>query len=324
MVNLHGHTDLEVLPTITMPCLHVRSSDLFVRSRSQRVSNTHKFTGKEHDNETGLENFLARYDSSSMGRFISPDDVFSDTTVSDPQSWNLYAFIRNNPMRFTDPTGEMVYVGGLSQSDLDALLQRIDATYGCAACASVDGSGYLEVDTEGLSDQIRAATQYLTDAIRSQSYFAKVQTDGNRDVAFGETHPGATDVMWHGRRTNADLILLDFGDDKWVGGDKDAAKAFLDTVFAHEVAHVFGNPQVGLQYDPPRAAGSTGPVVDQVNAITDALGLPRRTAYLSSPFGGYWVQLPFAKTEVGKNGQPHQKQVYLNWLKQQVGGKGVN
>lgn len=34
---------------------------------------TYKFTGKERDSESGLDNFGARYDSSSMGRFMSPD-----------------------------------------------------------------------------------------------------------------------------------------------------------------------------------------------------------------------------------------------------------
>ena len=34
---------------------------------------TYKFTGKERDSESGLDNFGARYDSSSIGRFMSPD-----------------------------------------------------------------------------------------------------------------------------------------------------------------------------------------------------------------------------------------------------------
>ena len=33
----------------------------------------HKFTGKERDTESNLDNFGARYFSSSQGRFISPD-----------------------------------------------------------------------------------------------------------------------------------------------------------------------------------------------------------------------------------------------------------
>jgi RHS repeat-associated protein len=67
---------------------------------------THKFTGKERDSESGLDNFGARYDSSSMGRFMSPDSgIFY---VGNPQSLNRYAFVMNNPLRFIDPDGNQV------------------------------------------------------------------------------------------------------------------------------------------------------------------------------------------------------------------------
>jgi RHS repeat-associated protein len=69
----------------------------------------YKFTGKERDIESGLDNFGARYASSNTGRFISVDPIsVSDTSasiLSDPQSWNGYAYVRNNPLNLTDPTG---------------------------------------------------------------------------------------------------------------------------------------------------------------------------------------------------------------------------
>ena len=45
--------------------------------------------------------------SYSHGRFTSPDDFRNDTDPSEPQSWNLYLYVRNNPLVFVDPTGEM-------------------------------------------------------------------------------------------------------------------------------------------------------------------------------------------------------------------------
>jgi RHS repeat-associated protein len=68
--------------------------------------NHYKFTGKERDTESGLDYFGARYDSSAMGRFTSPDSFYKDSHVADPQSWNEYAYTRNNPLRYVDPTGE--------------------------------------------------------------------------------------------------------------------------------------------------------------------------------------------------------------------------
>lgn len=63
----------------------------------------YKFTGKERDAESGLDYFGARYNSSSMGRFMSPDPLGGDLT--DPQSLNKYSYVLNNPLTNTDPTG---------------------------------------------------------------------------------------------------------------------------------------------------------------------------------------------------------------------------
>ncbi|HWY23091.1 MAG TPA: RHS repeat-associated core domain-containing protein [Candidatus Acidoferrum sp.] len=76
------------------------------------VPQHHKFTGKERDAESGLDNFGARYNASSMGRFVSVDPLWvkADRMV-DPQRLNLYAYGRNNPLKFTDPTGMDMKMG---------------------------------------------------------------------------------------------------------------------------------------------------------------------------------------------------------------------
>jgi RHS repeat-associated protein len=66
-----------------------------------------QFTRKERDVETGLDYFLARYYSSTQGRFTSPDELLADQLPHNPQSWNLYSYVRNNPLRTTDPDGRM-------------------------------------------------------------------------------------------------------------------------------------------------------------------------------------------------------------------------
>jgi len=68
-----------------------------------KAPDTCKFTGKERDSESGLDNFGARYMGSSPGRFMSPDPMGGHLT--DPQTLNRYAYVRNNPLSLTDPTG---------------------------------------------------------------------------------------------------------------------------------------------------------------------------------------------------------------------------
>jgi RHS repeat-associated protein len=78
---------------------------------------TYKFTDKERDSESGLDYFGARYYSSSMGRFISPDYFANDIDKFNPQSLNRYTYARNNPLVYVDPTGEAVQLNGKTEED---------------------------------------------------------------------------------------------------------------------------------------------------------------------------------------------------------------
>ena len=76
------------------------------------------FTGKERDAESGLDNFNKRYFGSSLGRFMTPDPLVLQRLpanafflhLGNPQSWNKYAYVMNNPLSLTDPTGLDFYL----------------------------------------------------------------------------------------------------------------------------------------------------------------------------------------------------------------------
>lgn len=55
--------------------------------------------------ETGLDYFGARYMSGAMGRFTSPDPLLASGRPVEPQTWNRYAYVGNNPLRYIDPSG---------------------------------------------------------------------------------------------------------------------------------------------------------------------------------------------------------------------------
>jgi len=88
------------------------------------VPSSSLFTGKERDSESGNDYFGDRYFASSMGRMLSPDpgNISAIFHMDDPQSWNGYAYAHNNPLRFTDPTGDTYRVcdsNGQNCSNLD-------------------------------------------------------------------------------------------------------------------------------------------------------------------------------------------------------------
>ena len=64
-----------------------------------------RFTVYERDVETSLDYAQARYYASIQGRFTTPDQPFADQSADNPQSWNLYCYVRNNPLVMIDPTG---------------------------------------------------------------------------------------------------------------------------------------------------------------------------------------------------------------------------
>jgi RHS repeat-associated protein len=74
------------------------------------LGNHYKFIGKERDTESNLDAFGARFYGSSLGRFTSADEFWKDSHVGDPQSWNKYAYARNNPLRYVDAGGEKATV----------------------------------------------------------------------------------------------------------------------------------------------------------------------------------------------------------------------
>lgn len=62
------------------------------------------FTSYQRDSESGLDYAMARYYDSTVGRFCSADPVSGQS--DDPQTWNRYTYARNDPIDFTDPSGQ--------------------------------------------------------------------------------------------------------------------------------------------------------------------------------------------------------------------------
>jgi RHS repeat-associated protein len=63
----------------------------------------------QRDVGLGLMHFGARFYHPRLGRFISADTIVPN--FADPQNLNRYAFVLNNPLKYTDPSGHMAMCG---------------------------------------------------------------------------------------------------------------------------------------------------------------------------------------------------------------------
>ena len=84
------------------------------------------YTSREYDPESGLYFYRARYYDAKIGRFISKDPIGLEGGI------NLYAYVGNNPLNSTDPSGLFEYKQGVPRATgrLLELLQCIEKYYG--------------------------------------------------------------------------------------------------------------------------------------------------------------------------------------------------
>jgi len=66
------------------------------------------YTGLGYDYTSRLNNARSRYFDASIGRFISEDTVEGDN--KNPLSLNLYTYVQNNPLIYTDPSGNKIWL----------------------------------------------------------------------------------------------------------------------------------------------------------------------------------------------------------------------
>jgi len=176
------------------------------------ASQNYKFTGKERDTESGLDMFGARYYGSSLGRFMTPDPLLNSGHPSNPQSWNRYAYVFNNPLRNTDPSGLYTCSGTTQQcsgfaSALNALksardsykkgsdgYNALNSALNAYGKAGVDNGVHVGFGATGDGSPAATTVGLNVDANGNKVTTADNPTGQNINVTFDPSKNGSTNI----------------------------------------------------------------------------------------------------------------------------------
>lgn len=134
MYNGHGDVTALISEDGTIAATYYYDAFGNIISETGRADNNVKYSGYQHDDETGLYYLNARYYDSTIARFLTEDTYQGQ--ANDPLSLNLYTYCVNNPITYYDPTGHVIQKGssGASVKSLQTLLTQ--AGYDCG---TIDG-----------------------------------------------------------------------------------------------------------------------------------------------------------------------------------------
>lgn len=132
---------------------------------TESLTGRYQYTNQEKDSETNLIYYGARYYSPILGRFVQPDSMLPD--IYDPQQLNRYAYVKNNPLKYTDPSGHAVIaIGGGIVVTLTTtqMILITGATVYVVSCY---------IDCERTNDTIIAVGGYTIEKVQQGTELAK-------------------------------------------------------------------------------------------------------------------------------------------------------
>ena len=221
-----------------------------------------------------------RYYASSRGRFLKSNNIIPDLT--NPQNWNAYTYVNNNPIVYLDPTGEVINLSKLTSNEQALLIKDLNEFTGNEYEADKEGNLQLVSVGENSSP---TATEFLNNSISDTKVYKVLSVEGRN--------------KWN----DTGYIELNFSSFKDADYDKVNRKTFnLGSTFIHELFHgvtglMDSDPATGaIYYD----FGFKGPAVEFVNKIRQERGLPLRESYFAEYVGKGKIKIRFDNVDPEK------------------------
>jgi RHS repeat-associated protein len=257
-------------------CLSLPFGDALNCTNSLQFPTEHHFTGKERDAESGNDYFGARYYASSMGRMMSPDWSLVPTpvpfsTLDNPQSLNLFAYMRNNPLSGRDKDGHH------QECEPDHPYADSHGNFGvqAGACHEVsDGPWWLAFNPWGKlgGPAHRQTVQKLSEILRNEGY--DVQTEVKVPTPMGAKQTRYVDVVGV-KKDTGETKMYQVGDRNKDGQPVVREKSALDDIEqATGVRPQFEDKSLGSQLENIEMGPTPNSMTTEGTAEGDVVGEP--------------------------------------------------
>jgi RHS repeat-associated protein len=177
---------------------------------NQQAAVPYRYTGQREEEALGLYDYGARWYEPSIGRFIQADTIVPQP--GSPQSLNRYSYALNNPMKYTDPTGNIAEDETEQANGIIEYLKRqyginIEKDFGILNVARVwDKGNWLLSDLLGFQEGVEGLANAMggSEAFRSsmgdinvskRHYLEIGETGKHSEGGFGFVHFCATGII---------------------------------------------------------------------------------------------------------------------------------
>ncbi|GGG86328.1 RHS repeat-associated core domain-containing protein [Paenibacillus radicis (ex Gao et al. 2016)] len=189
----NGHGDVIKITDGSGNAINTYNYDIWgnILSQTENMSNPFKYTGEVYDEESKLYYLRARYYDPSIGRFINEDTYEGE--INNPLSLNLYTYVMNNPLLYSDPSGHKAKKG------LDLTWASFLQRYGSIEIANIlearlDG----DISVEEMFDSLGMSFTDWDDAIVDDDQVGTVSYQKGAGPNLDETRV-ATILSWTGQ-----------------------------------------------------------------------------------------------------------------------------
>lgn len=200
------------------------------------------YTGHEHLQSVNIINMNGRLYDPKIHRFIQPDNNIQD--AANVQNYNRYSYVLNNPLKYTDQTGE--FLNSIIAAIIDGISNIIDHGVNFRSYTWTRTDNAWKIDMGLFKGNIGQIASRLT--------FESVQTAAGYAASTTQNFLGGVkSVSYYNEATIIENYSSGWGAftlSTYIIGNEGITNNPNDRLFQHEYGHVLQSRSSGLMYIP--------------------------------------------------------------------------